>query len=646
MNNKLQFIAASASADGESKPKVVGMAYGGGKINLGWGDPVVVDLAGMLIPEFVPLLQNHDNRTASRIGMVRASVIDGTLEIDGEILSDTEDAENIINQAKAGADWQLSIGADVKSCEFVKANRTINGVEHEAPFYHVQASELREVSVVAVGADASTVMKIAASFNLNGGKEPMSETNKTVAAEATVNVASEASVQAKAAPVDTVDVKAAAETAVKAERQRIADIKDVCKGEFPEIENEAISAGWDLHETRAKVLEAFRSKQPETSINISVKSDATDAKSLEAAFAIRAGLNADELCKTLGEQAVEAGAKNADMSIRDLMKECLRVEGKYTGRTFDNDTIRAAFGTASLPGILGNVANKRMLKSFNEHPVIATKLCSVGDLNDFKEADRLRLTDVGDLLPVGAGGEIKAGSLTEDRATNQLETYGKQFCLTRQMIINDDLGALLKVPTAMGNRAARLIDQLFFSRLLANPAQGDGKELFSAGHKNLLTGADSALSIASLQKAVAMFLDQTDASGQPISVEAKFLLVPTALKFLATELTRGSNIIIAGSSDKERAALNALADENLQVISSPYLGNSAYAGASQTGWYLFGDPRQVDTFEIGYLKGKRTPTVEKGDTDFNTLGMWFRVYFDVGVREQGFRGMVKANGAA
>lgn len=638
----LQFIQA---ADETSRPKVVGMAYGGGKINLGWGEPVVVDLAGMTVPETVPLLQNHDNRTSSRIGVVVAKVVDGTLEIEGEITSETEDAANIVAQGKAGADWQLSIGADVQKGELVKANRVVNGQELEAPFYLVSASALREVSVVAVGADASTVMKIAASFNLQGGKELMSEETKTVAAEATVNAASEASAVHDDVPSGA-DVKAAAETAIRAERQRVSDIQDVCKGEFPEIEKEAISAGWDVNATRAKVLEAFRSKKPETSINISVKSDTVDAKSLEAAFAIRAGLNADELCKTLGEQAVEAGAKNADMSIRDLMKECLRVEGKYAGRTFDNETIRAAFSTVSLPGILGNVANKRMLKSFNEHPIIATKLCSEGDLNDFKEADRLRLTDVGDLLPVSDGGEIKAGSLTEDRATNKLETYGKQFCLTRQMIINDDLGALLKVPTAMGNRAARLIDQLFFSRLLGNPAQGDGKALFSADHKNLLTGADSALSIASLQKAVALFLDQTDAAGQPISVEAKYLVVPTALKFLATELTRGSNIIIAGSSDKERAALNALADENLQVISSPYLGNGAYAGASQTGWYLFGDPRQVDTFEIGYLKGKRTPTVEKGDTDFNTLGMWFRVYFDVGVREQGFRGMVKSNGVA
>ena len=215
------------------------------------------------------------------------------------------------------------------------------------------------------------------------------------------------------------------------------------------------------------------------------------------------------------------------------------------------------------------------------------------------------------------------------------------------MIINDDLGAFLKVPVAMGNRAARLIDQLFFSRLLKNPTQLDGNALFHAKHKNILTGANSALSADSLKKAVQLYLDQVDADNQPISVEPRYLLVPTALKHLAIELTKGATLIMAGGAENTvRPALNVLADENLQIVSSPYLANSAYDGASQTGWYLFGAPGQVDTFEIGFLKGKRTPTVERGDLDFNVLGMWFRVYIDVGVREQDFRGMVKANGAA
>ena len=665
-----------------AKPKVMGTAYSGGKMNLpGWKHPVVVDLAGMEIPDTVPLLTNHENKTDSRVGIISASIKDNALEISGEIVSDSKDAQDIVAQGKAGADWQLSIGADVKECELVKSSRTVNGQEIEGPFYHVTKSTLREVSVVAVGADAHTSMKVTAQFNLSKnnieGESMTEETKKNVSA-ADENVQTEqekkqetaapaaketeaekkpeqakaeavpAAVTASAADVSAT-AKEAAVAAVKAERERVSAIQGICNGEFPEIEKQAIASGWTPEVVTKKVLETIRAERPAASVNISVKAKPEGGemrKTLEAAMSLRCGVDADTLEKSYGAQTVEAGMREMDMPLKQLLVECMKLDGIPYSRGFDNETIRAAFSSVSLPGILSNVANKKLLQSYEAQPIIATKLCSTGDLNDFKENDRFRLTDVGDLLPIAADGEIKDGGLIEETAKNQLDTYGKKFCLTRKMIINDDLGAFMKVPTAMGNRAARLIDQLFFSRLLANPAQADGKALFSSAHKNLLGGASSALSAESLKKAIQLFLDQVDADGQPISVEPKFLLVPTALKHQAIELTKGATLIMSGADNAVRPALNVLADENLQVVSSPYLGNSAYEGASQTGWYLFGDPKTIDTWEIGFLKGKRTPTVERGETDFNTLGLWFRVYFDLGVREQDHRGMVKANGAA
>ena len=679
-------------AAGSAKPKVVGIAYSGGKMNLpGWKYPVVVDLGGMEIPASVPLLTNHENKTDARVGMVSASVKNNALEISGEIVSDGKDAADIVAQSKAGADWQLSIGADVKECELVKSSREVNGQSQDGPFYHIKKSTLREVSVVAVGADAHTTMKVTAKFNLSQtieGDRMSKEIEKTVAAKEdetkkpvvppvaepekkpeddpkkkkpeedgkTAEAADcdpEQKTKAEAVPpaiqASKIDIHAAAKAAVAAERERVGAIQSICNGEFPEIEKQAVSGGWTPEVTTKKVLEMIRMERPAANVNIAVKSAPEGGemrKNIEAAMCLRVGVSADLLEKSYGAKTVEAGMADMDMPLRQLLIECMKLDGIPYSRGFDNETIRAAFSSVSLPGILSNVANKKLLQSYEAQPIIATKLCSTGDLNDFKENDRFRLTDVGDLMPIAADGEIKDGGLVEESAKNQLETYGKKFCLTRKMIINDDLGAFMKVPTAMGNRAARLIDQLFFSRLLKNPTQGDGKALFHAGHKNLLTGATSALGADSLKKAIQLFLDQVDADGQPISVEPRYLLVPTALKHLAIELTQGATLIMAGTDNAVRPALNVLADENLNVVSSPYLGNSAYEGASQTGWYLFGDPRTVDTWEIGYLKGKRTPTVERGETDFNTLGLWFRVYFDLGVREQDHRGMVKANGSA
>ena len=588
-------------ASNGAKPKVVGVAYSGGKMSLpGWRHPVVVDLAGMEISESVPLLTNHENKTDSRIGLISAAVRNNTLEITGEIVSDSKDAADIIAQGKAGADWQLSIGADVKECELVKGSREVNGQEVEGPFYHIKKSTLREVSVVAVGADAHTNMKVNAKFNLvNQEGETMNNKSETksVSAVSAPNdavppekkpepeqkpgepaskpgepekktdnaekkpgqAAAEATppaIQASAGDV-AATAREAAQNAVKAERERISAIQAICDGEFPEIEREAIAGGWTPEVVTKKVLETIRAERPAANVNISVKTAPEGGelrKTIEAAMCLRVGVSADQLEKSYGAKTVEAGMAEMDMPLKQLLIECMKLDGIPYSRGFDNETIRAAFSSVSLPGILSNVANKKLLQSYEAQPIIAMKLCSTGDLNDFKENDRFRLTDVGDLLPIAADGEIKDGGLIEESAKNQLDTYGKKFCLTRKMIINDDLGAFMKVPTAMGNRAARLIDQLFFSRLLSNPAQADGKALFSTNHKNLLSGASSALSSDSLKKAIQLFLDQVDADGQPISVEPKYLLVPTALKHLAIELTQGATLIMSGTDNGSSGA--------------------------------------------------------------------------------------------
>ena len=645
-----EFLEITASASGK-KPTVKGLAYSGGKMRLfGWSHPVVVDMSGMSVPETVPLLANHENHTLGRVGVVEPKIVEGALEISGEIVGEGELAESIVSQGKAGADWQLSIGAEVEAAELVQeGKRTINGAEHDAPFYHVTKSTLREVSVVAVGADKATHMKVTASLILKGNSvmEPQN-TNPTPETPAAPVVQAAAPVKPETPVVPQVDVKAVADAAVKAERDRVGMIKSVCNGEFPEIEAKAINEGWGKEQVNEAVLAAYRQKQPTTDVGIIVKKEPQmNAKHIEAALSLRAGISGDTLVKTMGEETVEAAQKDADMPLSGILAECMKLEGMSVPRSFDNQAIKAAFSTVSLPGILSNVANKKLMQAYEAQPIIATKLCTTGDLTDFKENDRFRLTDIGDLKPVGADGEIKDGGVTEEAAKNQLETYAKKFCLTRKMIINDDLGAFLKVPTAMGNRAARLVDQLFFKRLMANPQGLDGKALFCKDHKNLLFGANSALSADSLKKGIQLFTDQVDADGQPISVEPSILLVPTSLKFLAQELTQGRALIMSGGVDTTvRPSINVLADQNLQVISSPYLSNSKYAGASDASWYLFGKPGVVDTFEIGYLKGKRTPTVERGDLDFNVLGIWFRVFFDIGIREQDHRGMIKATGAA
>lgn len=685
-----EFFLIEAQGGEKGNPKVTGMAYSGGKINLsGWRHPVVVDLAGLQMPDPVPLLANHENRTTSRVGIVVARVENGSLLIEGEVFSTNGQAQGIVDQAKAGADWQLSIGAEVQQAELVAKGqvREVNGIKQEGPFYHVKAAVLREVSVVAVGADASTRMKVAAQFALTGFQEdaimqgnqenagagkqtnttaggnpaqPSSGITPTAQNPSGQNGGATAQNVSAQQPVTNSEIQASglvpaqqevsperiraeAEAAIRAERGRVTEIQAICGGEFPKIEQEAISTGWTIDRTRAIVLKAIRDGRPQSEVGIVVAAEVTPfetSATLEAALCLRSGIGEEELVTQYGERTVTRARKERDISLQQLFAECAKIEGKSTPRSFGNDTIRAAFSTVSLPGILNNVANKRLMKSFQAQPIVATKLCSEGELTDFKESERYRLTDVGDLEPVAPDGEIKHGGLKEEKAVNRLDTYGTVFALTRQMIFNDDLGGFLKVPDGMGGRSARKIDQLFFTRLMSNP-----NSLFSTTHKNYKTGTDSALSGDSLAAAIQAFMDQVDADGQPINVNPKFLLAPTSLKITARELLNSITFLVTGSATKTRLpTYNALAEEDLTIVVSPYLSNTNYAGASTKAWYLFADPTIVDTFEIGYLRGRRTPVVEQGDADFDTLGIKFRVFFDLGVREQDWRGVLMSKG--
>ena len=484
-------------------------------------------------------------------------------------------------------------------------------------------------------------------ITLNGAPAPQAEQTQT---QPTAHEAE--TVQAKAPVVDENAIKAAAQAAVEAERARVAEITAICGEDAKDLVAKAVTEGWDAkdlvaqatqegwdaNKTRQAVLDKIRASRPVIP-NVNVKANMKSSEQvLECALAIRCGLDVEKA--GYPEPVIEAATKGADISLKDLFKEVIKLNGGTPSAFgFDNSDIRAAFSTVTLPSLLSNVANKQLLRAYNSYERVAPRLCSEGTLVDFKPTTRIRLVDVGDLQKVGPDGEIKHGTLDEEVATNQAETFAKSLCLTRQMIINDDLGAFYSIPYKMGAKAARIPDKLFFSKLQANENWNDGNALFSAAHANLLTGAGSALSKSSLEQAVALFRKQKDKDGEPIAIAPRILLVPPAKETLALELVRGITVVAAGSTDIVRPAMNALANLNLEVVTSPWLTND-------NAWYLFGNPAEVDTFEIGYLKGRRVPVIEQGETDFNTLGMWFRVYFDCGVAPMDFRGMVKANGAA
>ena len=652
MENNKFIIRAELNNDAPVKtPKVNGLAYAGGLLDLGWELPV--DLQGLTIPETIPLLANHENKTDSRVGIISAEVVNNQLLVSGEILSQTEEAKDIVAQGKK-ATWQMSIGAEVIEVQKIEAGTmTVNAQELEAPFFYVSKAILREVSVVAVGADINSKMTIEAkSQNLNNSNlgvktnmtdEVKEEIKEEVKAEEKVveevkEVGEEKEEVKEEVKAEELDVQKALEQ----ERKRIADIKKIIDGEDVDLENEAIQAGWTADLTASKMLSKIRANRP--NVNIVVKENNMDNnKVIEAALSIRAGIDEEKLVKSLGEQAVEAGYKARNYSLKDCATELLKAEGK-TIHGFGNAEIKAAFASTNLTGILSNVANKRLAQSFMTYEPVALKVAQEADINDFKPSEIYSIADSTNLPEVDySTAKLADGSLAEAKGVNELKTYGEILRITRKDLINDDLGAFTRLVDLLGKRCARTIDQLFFKKVLANGNYTDNKAFFSDDHNNLMQGSDTALSIEAVKNAITKFITQIGVDGEPVGIMPKYLMVPSELYMLAKEICE-SQYVVSGANTRV-PQLNAVAGL-LEVVQSPYLSNSTYTGNSKTAWYVLGGKDELPAFEVGFLKGQRVPQIESGTVSFDELSVGFKVYFDLGIGLIDPRGAVKATGVA
>ena len=619
--------------------KINGVAYSGGTFAQWWGGRIVVDLKGMELSKQIPLLIDHANTPEYKIGEVTAT-ISSNISVTGSVSSKTERGKSIIEMGKQ-YDWQLSIGAEAIE-KLVVANDEkieVNGTMYDGPLTVVTKSKLREVSVVAVGADSDTYMKIAAKFGeskFNPKSDQQGENTMKVEPVKKVEAKETVVIPEAETHISEADIKAKAEADAQ---KRINSIIELTAGNLS-LREKALTNGWTESRTKdvVEALAAATKTIPESGVNILMKSNSDlSAKTVEAAMFLRSGFTEEEIIASCGEQQLQlASSQYRDMGLKDSLRVLCQLEGKPVSNVFNNDTIKAAFTTVSLPGILSNVAHKAALKSYNARGSVADKLCSVGNLSDYKEASRYRLSDVGDIDELEDGGEIQTGTLGEDSAKNQLKTYAKMFEFGHKMVANDDLGLFLKIPKSMGTKCQLKKDKVFFERLKSNPIQADGKALFSASHKNYTSGSDSALSLTSLPLAYTKFLQQVDAAGDSISVAPKYLLVPTGLYNTGLEILNSQTI--QGSTAKS-VATNIITKYGLTLVYSQLLDTAA------TGWYLFGDPNVVDTFEIGYFNGRTAPTVEQIDVAPNKLGLAFRCFFNFGIREQDHRGMTFNAGA-
>jgi hypothetical protein len=226
----------------------------------------------------------------------------------------------------------------------------------------------------------------------------------------------------------------------------------------------------------------------------------------------------------------------------------------------------------------------------------------------------------------------------QEQYTNKADTFGLLLTIDRRDMINDDLGAITLVPRKLGRGSGLAINDVFWTVFLNNAA------FFTAGRKNLLTGADTALTVDGLTKAEVAFLDQVDSDGKPIGIMPAVLVVPTALSAMGTQLYKA--LEIRDTTANTKYPTNNPHQGKFRVEISRYLANTKYTGASAKAWYLLADSADLPVIEVAFLNGQESPTIETAEADFNVLGIQMRGYHDFGCALQDPRGGLKSKGEA
>jgi len=644
---------ASAGDEGSAPalPRFRMVAYTGAPMRIaGWRFPVIIDLAGLGIPsQSRPIRFSHD--PTSGVGHTDNIRVDGgQLVATGVVSRDTAAAREVVASSKNGFPWQASVGASVDEFEFVKERQTVivNGQEHAGPLNVVRKSTLSEISFVDLGADGQTSATVAAAANQTDKQEENSDMDPENTTAATDTDANERDSHQAGQPAQAPAVTAGSavdeiRSQAAAEVSRISSIRQLCAGRFPEIEAKAIGEGWDVTRCELEVLRANRPRTPA----IHMHDKTINARVLEAACLLTG--HVEQIDAMFDGQTLDAATERfrGGIGLQELLLEAAWANG-YTGRNFRdsravlryafNPTLEAGFSTVDIGGILSNVANKFLLDGFFSVERTWRNVTAVRNVSDFKTVTSYRLVGKDQYEQVAPGGELKHGTLGEEKYENKADTYGLMLSIDRRDIINDDLNAITTVPRKLGRGSGLKINDVFWSTFLANSA------FFTAGNNNYITGASTALSIDGLTEGEVTFMDQVDGDGKPIGIMPAILLVPTSLSAIGSQLFKSMELRDTTTTTKYPVSNPHQGKFRVEV--SRYLSNAQYTGNSSKAWYLLAESTDLPVIEVAFLNGQESPTIETAEADFNKLGVQMRGYHDFGVALQDPRGGVKAKGEA
>lgn len=545
----------------------------------------------------MPCLFNHDRDTV--LGRVDRIYFEEQ-RAKAEVVFDTDkDAEEIFQKVLSGSLRGVSVGYQRITTTRVKAGQEFLGRTYAVDTDVTSKWMPFEVSIVSVPADADA--GVGRDMQVKSLEEEK-ETEKMTKEEGKKDLPT---------PEVPINVAEEVERAVEAERNRVKSVNCICR-QF-NVPQEKVDSYLDNKEmTVAKVneeiLKDLAEKQEKT--KVVVTRDAGDTFVRQATQGMMMRFNVPI------EDKIDGAEKYSQLSLRDLGSLCLEAGGAKNTRfmsspeIFDKLTAYRAMGSEQFSAIIDEYSHKSMLAAYKAHPAIFTNFVSKGSNSDFKKAYRyqLGLDGVPVLMPQESG-EFKYQSVTDQKVSTQISTYGKGIALTREIFVNDDMGVVQRAISMQGNGFRRLQEKMFFETLTS-------KVTFSAAKKNLVQ-TNKTISALGYGEMIELMTYQKDFDNEDfIGVPPAFILAP------ANQVQTHKVLLESGSNPAQNnAGVKNPVQGAMTLFTSPYLSGTAY--------YAIARPIDMEGIEYTTLNNVDAPQ-SRIVTPSEFLGMKIQLWMDFG----------------
>lgn len=337
-------------------------------------------------------------------------------------------------------------------------------------------------------------------------------------------------------------------------------------------------------------------------------------------------------------------------SLSEIAEHRVKAAGLNTSHMTKREIVAAAMSsrvmaaaghtTSDFPILLENALNKLLLAAYRGAPTTWQRIARIGDLNDFRAHGRYRIGTFSDLSEVNEAGQYQQGTVSDaEKESITAKRKGRILLISREMVVNDDLQAIVDIANGLGSVAGRSIDKdlyaLFALNSGAGPTMSDGLALFHATHNNIAgtTGAPTVTTIAAGRVGMAK---QKDPSGND------YLDIRPAIWLGPLDLGGSARVVNGSQYDPDTA--NKLQRPNIcyglfrDVVDTPRL-----SALSTTAWYMLADPAIEPVFEVGFVGGDQNPMLEQA-IDFDSDGLKWKCVHEYGVAAIGWRGAWKNAG--